>query len=88
MEKKTNEGLKPSRVPYLGTIYVGNPVAKIEVGVFADSPGKALDLVNRFAKYADYPVTDTRVDLHLIIDEEILQEFEKNKKLESDVPLE
>lgn len=55
-------------LPWLGTIYVSNPVAKIEIGVWAQTPGEAYDVLRDFAKYAQYPVDDMRIDKFMMTD--------------------
>lgn len=68
---------------YLGTLYVSNPTAEIKIGLFATSPNEALDLLNEFGQLAKYPIVDSRIDNHTIIDKQSIDElkqFTENEK--------
>lgn len=70
---------KKSKTPglFLGTIFVSNPIAQIHVCVGAPDPGEALRVLNRFAKFAGYPVLDIRIDNGLLVTDACLDDWEK-----------
>lgn len=76
MAKKDND-LQPQEQisAFLGTIFVSNPVAKIEIGLFAFHASEALGMLKEFAEHVGYPIVDYRVDPHLIIDRNSLDKL-------------
>lgn len=71
---------------FLGTIFVSNPVAQVHVTVGATDPAHALELLDRFAKFAGYPVIDIRIDQGLLVTADTLDMWEeqRNQKSECD----